>query len=154
MPLTDARLGPGTLKLGAPLTDYSFQIANAALEPDVSEEDGTPTLATPAPAPLATVGWNLTGTAIQDFTNAAATGLQNYLMDHALQTVAFEFVPNTADGTKYSGTCQLRPATIGGDAGVQITTDFSFPVVGAVVRVDGVFGDETEILSEKGERKG
>src|SRR4029077_7612850 len=98
MPPTDSRLGPGTLKLGAPLVDYSFQVANAALEPDVSEEDGTPTLATPAPAPLATVGWNLTGTAIQDFTNPAATGLQNYLMDHALQVVAFEFTPNTADG--------------------------------------------------------
>lgn len=138
MPFTDSRLGPGTLKFGAPLIDYSVQVANAALEPDVNEEDGTPTLATPSPAPLATVGWNLTGTVIQDFTNPATSGFQNYLMDHALEEKAFEFVPNTADGTKYSGTVQLRPATIGGDAGVQITSDFSFPVVGALSRTDGV----------------
>lgn len=134
MPLTDSRLGVGTLKLAA--ADYSEQVANAALEPDISEEDGTPTLAVPAPAPNATVGWNLTGTVIQDFTDGP-TSFLNYLMDHALEEVAFEFTPITTDGTKYTGTCQIRPATIGGDAGVQITSDFELPVVGDLTRVDG-----------------
>lgn len=134
MPLVDSRLGVGTLTLGA--ADYSQQVANAALEPDISEEDGTPTLAVPDPAPNASVGWKLTGTVIQDFTNGA-TSFLNYLMDHALEEVAFEFTPLTSDGTKYGGTCQVRPATIGGDAGVQITSDFELPVVGDVTRTDG-----------------
>jgi hypothetical protein len=132
MPLTDSRLGVGTLTLGA--ADYSEQASNVALEPDISEEDGTPTLAVPSPAPLATVGWNLTGTVIQDF--GVASGFLNYLMDHALEEVAFEFEPVTG-GVTYSGICQVRPATIGGDAGVQITSDFELPVVGDLTRTAG-----------------
>jgi hypothetical protein len=133
--LIDARLGVGTLTIAA--TDYSYQIANVALEPDISDEDGTPTLAVPDPPPLATIAWNLTGTAIQDFTGGPSSFL-NYLMDHALEEVAFAWTPNTEDGTSYTGTVQLRPITIGGDAGVQITSDFTLPVVGEPVRVDGV----------------
>jgi hypothetical protein len=131
---TDSRLGPGTLTINA--ADYSYQIANVALEPDISEEDGTPTLAVPKPAPEATIAWHLTGSAIQDFELGAASFL-NYLMDHALEEVAFDWTPITAvAGLTYSGTVQLRPATIGGDAGVQITSDFDLPVVGDVTRVD------------------
>jgi len=132
--LTDSRMGPGTLTIAT--NDHSFQIANVALEPDVTDEDGTPTLAEPKPAPLATIAWKLTGTAIQDFELGAASFL-NYLMDHALEEVAFDWIPITAaTGLKYSGTVQLRPAAIGGDAGVQITSDFELPVIGDPVRTD------------------
>jgi len=136
--LIDSRLGVGTLKLGTSptLTDYSFQVANCALEPDISDEDGTPTLAVPDPAPLATVAWNLTGTVIQDFTGGP-TSFLNFLMDNALAEKDFEFVPDTDDGTKFSGKVQIRPAPIGGDAGVQITSDFELPVVGQPTRTDG-----------------
>jgi len=130
----DSRLGPGTLTIAT--ADYSYQIANVALEPDISDEDGTPTLATPDPAPLATIAWNLTGSAIQDF-ELGATSFLNYLMDHALEEVAFDWIPITAvAGLKYSGTVQLRPAPIGGDAGVQITSDFTLPVIGQPTRTD------------------
>ena len=101
----------------------------------ISDEDGTPTLAQPDPAPLATIAWNLTGTAIQDFEAGPASFL-NYLMDHALEEVPFEFTPNSESAPKYTGTVQLRPAPIGGDAGVQITSDFELPLVGAPVRDD------------------
>jgi hypothetical protein len=139
MPLTDSRLGPGTLELAG--TDYSFQAANVVLTPDVSEEDGTPTLATPAPSPLATVKWALEGTVIQDFT-AGAEAFVHYCMDNALSEVAFSFTPATAAaGLVYSGDVQIRPVAIGGDAAVQITTDFSFPIVGPIVRTDPVAGD-------------
>lgn len=132
--LVDSRLGPGTLKIAT--LDYSYQIANVALEPDISEEDGTATLAQPEPSPLATVAWNLTGTAIQDFEGGAASFL-NYLMDHALEEVAFEWTPVTGtDVVVYAGTLQVRPATIGGDAGVQITSDFELPVIGQPTRTD------------------
>jgi hypothetical protein len=134
MPLIDSRLGPGTLTLA--LTDYSFQAANVVLTPDVSEEDGTPTLATPEPSPLATIKWALEGTVIQDFTGGA-DAFVHYCMDNALAEVAFEFVPSTAAaGLQYAGTVQIRPVPIGGDAAVQITTDFSFPIVGPIVRTD------------------
>lgn len=135
MPLVDSRLGVGTLTIEA--HDYSYQMANVTLEPDISDEDGTPTLAEPDPAPLATVNWKLTGSAIQDF-GGGATAWLNYLMDNALSVVAFVFTPNTADGTAYAGECQIRPAPIGGDAGTQITSDFELPVIGQPTRTDGV----------------
>jgi hypothetical protein len=136
MPLIDSRLGPGTLTLAG--TDYSFQAANVVLTPDVSEEDGTPTLATPEPSPLATIKWALEGSVIQDFT-AGPEAFVNYCMDHALEEVAFEFVPATATAElAYSGTVQVRPVPIGGDAAVQVTADFSMPIVGPVVRTDPV----------------
>jgi hypothetical protein len=135
MPLIDSRLGPGTLTLGG--TDYSYQAANVVLTPDVSEEDGTPTLATPAPSPLATIKWALEGSVIQDFTGGPEAFV-HYCMDNALAEVAFEFTPATAGETTYSGTVQVRPVPIGGDAAVQVTADFSFPIVGVIVRVDPV----------------
>jgi len=136
--LTDSRLGPGTLKIAT--VEYSYQIANVALEPEISDEDGTPTLAVPDPAPLATIDWTLTGSAIQDFELGAASFL-NYLMDNALDEVPFEWVPNSETTLMYAGTVQLRPASIGGDAGVQITSEFTLPVVGAIVRTDPVAAD-------------
>lgn len=131
--LVDSRLGPGTLTIDT--ADYSYQIANAALEPDITDEDGTATLAIPDPAPLATVAWNLTGTAIQDFENGAASFL-NYLMDNALEEVPFTFTPNADKAPTYTGIVQIRPAVIGGDAGVQITSDFELPLIGSPTRSD------------------
>jgi len=134
MPFKDSRLGPGTLKLGS--AEYGFQVSAARLTPSVDEEDGTPTLAAPDPAPLATVSWALNVDAIQDFEEAA--GLTNYLMDNALNEVAFEWTPKTADGTKYAGTVQVRPMEIGGDVKVQVVTSVELPLVGQPIRTDGV----------------
>lgn len=134
----DSRLGPGTLKIptGPPAIERQYQVSNVRLEPDISEEDGTATLATPHPVPLVTIGWKLSGSAIQDF-EGGSSAFVNYLQDHALEQVPFEWVPVTATtGLKYTGTVQLRPVTVGGDAGVQITTDFEFPLVGNPVRTD------------------
>jgi hypothetical protein len=132
----DSRLGPGTLTLGA--TDFSHQAAAVRLTPDVSSEDGTPTLATPDPAPESTVAWALNIDAIQDFENPA--GLVNYLMDNALSEVAFDWTPLTPGGPSYAGTVQIVPIEIGGDVAVQIVTSVELPVVGEPTRTDGVVG--------------
>lgn len=133
--LVDSRLGVGTLTIDA--KDVSYQAANVALEPDISDSDGTPTLAVPDPAPLATIAWKLTGSVIQDF-GAGADSFLNYLMDNALSEVAFTWTPNTEAGVAYTGTVQIRPSTIGGDAGVQITSDFELPLVGQPTRTDPI----------------
>jgi hypothetical protein len=133
MPLIDSRLGVGTILFAT--HDFSYQASNVRLVPSIDETDGTKTLATPNPPPLAAITWALEGTCIQDF--AEATGFVNWAMDNALTEVAFTFTPATADGTVYSGTVQVRPVEIGGDAGVQVTTDFSMPCVGEPVRTDG-----------------
>ena len=130
----DSRLGPGTLKLGT--VEYGHQAAAVRLTPDVSSEDGTPTLAAPDPAPESTVAWALNIDAIQDFENPA--GLVNYLMDNALTEVAFEWTPLTAEATKYAGMVQIVPMEVGGDVAVQVVTSVELPVVGEPTRTDGV----------------
>lgn len=133
MPLTDSRLGVGTLMLGA--ADHAAQIANVVLTPSVDETDGTPTLADPAPLPEQKETWALEGSAIQDF--ELDTGFCNYCFDNAGSVVAFVFTPNTADGTNWTGNVLIASVPIGGDAGVQITADFSFAVEGKPTRNPG-----------------
>ena len=134
MPFADSRQGPGTLKLDT--TEFGTQASAVRLTPDVSSEDGTPTLAVPEPAPNTTIAWALNIDAIQDFTEPA--GLVNYLMDNALDEVPFEWTPNSADATKYAGTVQIVPMEIGGDVAVQVVTSVELPVVGTPTRTDGV----------------
>ena len=66
MTVTDSRQGPGTLVLGA-LTGAGCQMSNVRLVPEHSEEDGTPTLCEPDPAPLLDTSWSLQGSAVQDW---------------------------------------------------------------------------------------
>lgn len=138
MPFADARLGPGTLKLGPapgpPANEFNTQAAAVRLTPSVESEDGTPTLAVPAPAPNTTVSWALNVDAIQDFTEPA--GFVNYLQDNALDEQLFEWVPQDTDGVAYSGTVQLVPIEIGGDVAVQVVTSVELPVVGEPTRTD------------------
>lgn len=133
MPLVDSRLGPGTLLFGT--TDASFQAANVRLVPDVSETDGTPTLAVPDPAPDADVGWTLQGSIVQDFL-AGADAFVHWLADNALSEQPFTFTPKTGAGLSYAGTVKVYPVEIGGDAASQVTSDFSMPIVGDIVRTD------------------
>ena len=141
MPVTDSRLGVGTLSLGTPAVDFAAQAATVKLTPSVSSSDGTPTLAFPDPAPDSSVSWALNLSAIQDWEDPA--GIVNYLMDHALDEVAFAWTPNTVDGTSYAGTVQIVPMEIGGDVAVQVVTDVELPVVGTPTRTDGVLGTTT-----------
>lgn len=130
---TDSRLGVGTLMIGS--TDYGAQIANVVLTPTVDSTDGTPTLGNPEPLPEESETWALEGSAIQDF--QLVTGFVNYCFDNAGTLQPFEFTPVTDDGTKWTGQCRVWSIPIGGDAGVQITADFTFSVEGKPLRVDG-----------------
>jgi hypothetical protein len=131
--MSDSRQGPGTLMLDT--FEFGAQASAVRLTPDVSSEDGTPTLATPDPAPNSTIAWHLNVDAIQDFDDPA--GLVNYLMDNALAEVPFTWTPNTDGGTTYSGTVQIVPMEVGGDVAVQIVTSVELPVIGEPTRVDG-----------------
>ena len=129
----DSRLGPGTLLLGG--VEYGQQITNVVLTPKVDSSDGTPTLADPLPLPEQKETWTLDGSAIQDFELAA--GFVNYCFDHAGEELPFVWTPITAGGTSWQGVCLVNAIPIGGDAGVQITADFSFAVKDKPTRTDG-----------------
>lgn len=140
MPTIDSRQGVGTLTLGVlPGTDFAAQTSAVKLTPTVNSNDGTPTLATPEPAPETTIAWSLNVDAIQDFEDPA--GFVNYLMDNALSEVPFVWEPLTGSAPKYSGTVQLVPIEVGGDVAVQVITSVELPLVGEPVRDDtGIVG--------------
>jgi len=137
MPTIDSRQGPGTLKLGtaAPnMIEVSAQASHVALTPSVDSSDGTPTLATPEPAPESSVSWALNISAIQDFEDPA--GFVNFLMDHALAELPFTWEPITGSAPTYAGTVQIVPIEIGGDVAVQTVTDVELPCIGTPTRDD------------------
>lgn len=135
MTVTDSRQGPGTLTLGS-LTGAGCQMSNVRLVPNHNEEDGTATLCDPDPAPLLETTWALQGTVVQDWELDGTTGFVEFCRENNGQTVAFDWTPSTALGAGYSGQCQVRAVEIGGDIGVQSTSDFEFPVVGDLTRTD------------------
>jgi hypothetical protein len=137
MPATDSRSGPGTLIIGT-LTGAGCQMSNVRLVPEAEEEDGTPTLCDPNPAPQLTTNWSLQGTAIQDWELPATTGFVEFSRVNDGTTQTFTWVPNTDIGVEYSGSCHVRAVEIGGDVAVQTTTDWEYPVVGDLTRVDAV----------------
>jgi hypothetical protein len=131
MTVTDSRLGPGTLTLGT-MTGAGCQMGNVKLVPSRDEEDGTPTLCEPKPAPLITTTWALEGTAVQDWEKD--DGFVEFCRLNDGTTVPFSWVPNTGKGITYAGNVQVRAVEFGGDVAKQNTTDFAFPVVGDVAR--------------------
>jgi outer membrane receptor for ferric coprogen and ferric-rhodotorulic acid len=131
MPVTDSRLGPGTLVFDT-TEDFSIQVSSCSLTPSTNETDGTATLAEPTPASEVTFDWNLTGDTISDWSDA--TGFVNWAMDNAGSEVTFAFTPSTAAGVDYSGTVQVRPIQIGGDVSAQSVVSFEFPLTGAPTR--------------------
>jgi hypothetical protein len=134
MTVIDSRLGPGTLTLGT-MTGAGCQMSNVRLVPDRDEEDGTPTLCDPKPAPLITTSWSLQGTAVQDWEKD--DGFVEFCRTNDGDTVTFEWVPSTDKQITYSGSVQVRAVEFGGDVASQNTSDFEFPVVGDITRVNG-----------------
>lgn len=108
---------------------FECQATSVAVVPDHDEEDGVETLCGETTPPSLTTTWELQLTAIQDFSDAA--GFQQYTWENNGLTVAFEWVPgDPLTNPTYTGTCQIRAVTVGGEVSVQLTTDAVFPIVG------------------------
>ncbi len=127
MPVTDARVGPGTLTFGSSPLDFSCQISSAALVPDNEEGEVTPTLCEPKPVAPVTTTWTLEGSVVQDFTDPA--GFQKYCFDNNNTQQPFAYAPNTDAGTPtFTGVCLITAIQIGGEVTEQVQVDFSFQV--------------------------
>lgn len=136
--VTDSRLGPGVLELGATPQAFQMQVANGRLEPSHEESDNRPTLGKPDRAKTVKTTWVLAGTLVQDFELDAPEGALEYLRTHNGEEQPFRWVPSDTTAKQYSGTVQIRASTIGGDVDVELTSDFSLPLVGDPERGDVV----------------
>lgn len=133
MSVTIDKLGPGTLSFGTGTPkEFGVQVSSCALVPAVKEEDGIPTLGDPEPIATMNTTWTLKGEVVSDW--AEATGVVAYCMDNAGTVVAFEFIPNTSKGVKFTGQAQIRALEIGGEVGAVLKAGFELPVKGQPVR--------------------
>lgn len=124
MPITDSRNKTGTLSLDD--TQFEKQATAVSLVPSVDEEgDALETLSGDTITPDDVTTWTLNLGVVQDFTDS--TGIVEFLRANAGDVVDFEWVPTTG-GPVYSGTCKVRPTTIGGDVNVRLTSEVELPI--------------------------
>jgi hypothetical protein len=79
------------------------------------------------PAPRKLDGHKLEGTIVQDF-NLTETegGIIQYLWNHDLEVIAYEYLPNTVGAPTVTGTVMIEipTDTYGGDVNARVTSDF------------------------------
>jgi hypothetical protein len=128
-------LGPGTLEIGATGTeiDVSCLVNGARVAPTKNEGDATQKLCgTKVPGAI-TYTAKLSGNMDIDPDEGAA-GLFALSWSAPGSQQAFNFIPNTADGTAATGTLVLDPLDFGADKyGDTLASDFEFTIVGDVV---------------------
>lgn len=144
MAITESRLKDGTLTLGTTPSDMDFscQVTNARINSSYEDDgDAVETLCGDQIAPGRKLSnRTLAGTVIQDWT-AGATSVIEWLWDHDLEEVDFEYVPNAA-GPTITGKVRVEvPAeTYGGDVNSRTTSDFEWGITTAVTRTPPVVG--------------
>ncbi|MFJ1461002.1 hypothetical protein [Nocardia sp. N2S4-5] len=128
MPVKSYKVGPGTLKLGetGTETDFSCQFSDIALVPGKDSEDALKVLCGDTIPGDVTYTWTLTGTLVQDITDA---GITLYTLSNAGKTVPFQYSPKS-DTNGFSGSLVIDPTKIGGEVGKTATADFEWDVVG------------------------
>lgn len=129
MTVKASTLGPGSLKLGATGSEQEFaaQLSKATLTPSVDMEDDIPTLSGDILDGEDTETWALAGTVFQDY---ELDSLEDWCFVNKSKVVPFVFTPSNAGSRNYSGSCKVRPITVGGDVKKRNTSDFEFPVIG------------------------
>jgi hypothetical protein len=140
MSVVEAKVKGGTLKFGEVATQFEFscQVTNVRINSSYSDDgDALETLCgDTVPAGRKLDSRAVAGTFVQDWLDEALS-ITEYLWEHDLETVAFEYVPNSADGgPTLTGQCRLEVPgeSFGGDVNTRITSDFEFPIVGEVTR--------------------
>jgi hypothetical protein len=126
------KLGPGTLKLGptASATDISCQIVSGGVNHEYEEAGETvTTLCGDTLGATATRADSLQFTTLADL---SASGMYQYPLTNDLETVEFEFVPNTTAAAKWTGSVQCRlPDSVSADEfGANLGGDITLPGVG------------------------
>ena len=148
------KFGPGTLKIGETGTeiDASCLVNSLVISSEVEQgEDTTKLCGTVVPGSRSYT-YSLSGNLDID-PDAGAAGLFALSQDAAGTEQAFEYTPNTADGTKAVGTVIIDPLDFGSDGefGDTMASDLEWVLVGkptytygAVVAADEAGQDADE----------
>lgn len=117
-------LGPGSLTIGdAPEQSFGGDVTNVTLTPDTSTDDAINFLDGTSEAGAQTTSWTLEGSIKEDY---STTGIQAWCLQHAGETMTFEFVPSNEGALKLTGKVTIAPVGFGGDVKAKNDIDFSF----------------------------
>lgn len=131
LPDTTAKLGPGTLSIGATgtLIDVSCLVNNAVITADKDEGDATTKLCGDVRAGSVSYTYSLSGNMDTDVADAAGFFALTQTAPGTQQD--FTFTPSTAAGTTATGVLVIDPLDFGADeSGADLTSDFEFTIVG------------------------
>lgn len=136
MPVASNVMGPGTFSIGGVGTPLDLTAQVTALTVEFSEEveDAVWTLSNEALSGAASYPATLTGTLVQDLTEA---GMFDYTWENKGAEVPFTFTPSTAAGRTVTGTVRVAPLNLGGTVRQKNTVDFTWAIIG-----DPVLGDD------------
>lgn len=126
-PTTVAKLGPGTLTIGATgtLIDCSCLLNGARITASKDKEDDTTKLCGTKRTGRITYTYELTGNI--DIDIAAESGIFALSQTSPGSAQPYKFTPNTAAGVTATGSLVIDPLDFGGDAfGDDLTSDFTF----------------------------
>ncbi len=138
LPSDTGQLGPGSLKIGTAGSeiDVSCYVNNAGIEVAKNAGDQTTKLCGATRPGVTTYDYTLTGNVDVDLANDS--GLLALSWDSPGSVQDFEFIPNTELGVTFSGQLVLDPLNVKADEyGGDLTSDFSFSIVGTPSRVVG-----------------
>jgi len=149
MPST--KLGPGTLKIGATGTeiDVSCQLNGGRITTNVDTGDPITTLCGTTEQGAMTFDYEFTGNINVDI-KAGAQSLFALSWSAKGTPQAFEFTPNTAEGTTATGTLIITPLDLGADAfGDPLASDFTWPIQGEPTFVYGTNPAAAEVGTDE-----
>jgi hypothetical protein len=137
MPVKSNVMGPGTFSIGEVGTPLDLTAQVSALTVEFSEEveDSIPTLSGESLGGAADYPATLTGTLIQDLTEA---GMFDYTWANKGSEVPFSFVPSTAAGREVTGIVRVAPLNLGGTVKQKNTTEFTWAIIGDPVLADAL----------------
>jgi hypothetical protein len=139
---TSVKFGPGTLKIGATGSeiDVSCYVNGFAIEATPDRGDSRTMLCGTVRPGAVRYDYEATGNLDLDLESGAA-GLFALSQEQAGTEQDFEFVPNTADGTKATGRLTIDPMSFGADEyGVPLQSDVTWTLTGAPTYTYGTGG--------------
>ena len=139
------KLGPGTLKIGPTVSalDVSCQMLNAVVAWEADTEDDLKVLCGDTVPGARTYTSTISGTLLEDLT---VDGIVEYSWDNKGTEQQIEYVPNTENAAKVTGTIIIDPLDVGSteDYGTPMQSDFEWTFVGEpVLALTAVFAAES-----------
>lgn len=138
--ITESRVRKGTLTLGGSGggtgtggTAFACQASTIKVTPNYDDDgDAVETLCGDSIPAGKKESWTLNGTSLQDFDDP--DGFLAYCYENAMDTVAFEWVPNVEGAPTWAGNVVIVALEEGGDVNARLTTDWEFDIAGRPTR--------------------